>query len=332
MNHKKYDLIGVGAPILDTLVRVEEAFLKQHVSGQKGGMELVDNEQLQGLVSVLPTCSTDSPGGSAGNTTFALARLGFRTAFIGKMGNDEAAQIFKSSYQQMGGDTSLLKQADAPNARCLSLITPDSQRTMRTLLGASALLSPEEISVCDFQDTAHVHVEGYLLFNPPLIIKILESARQAGCTISLDLASFEVVAAAGDRLPGLLEEYVDIVFANEDEAAACFPGEKDADLQAAAFTPWCRIAAVKIGSQGSWIATPESVLRVPSVPVESPLDTTAAGDLWAAGFLCGWLKNLPLDTCGRFGSKLGAEVVQVLGAALPEERWQAVLRDFSDSR
>jgi sugar/nucleoside kinase (ribokinase family) len=319
------DLLAVGSPIVDTLARVPEDFLTT-IPGAKGGMELVDEPTMTAIISRLPLPPTEAPGGSAGNTAMGAARLGLHTAFLGKLGNDPAAVFYEEHFAKTGGHTHRFKRGTRANARCLSLITPDSQRTMRTNLGASLDLSPDEISPADFEGCRHAHFEGYLLFNRPLMMKMLGCAAEAGCTISLDLASFEVVRAARDILPELLETYVDIVFANEDEAHALTEFGTDYELMALQIAKSVDIAAVKVGKAGSHVAGGGKLHTVSPVLVDRAIDTTGAGDLWAAGFLYGWLQGRDLPTCGRYGSVLGAEVVQVIGASIPDTRWDDIRR------
>ncbi|MEM6823409.1 MAG: adenosine kinase, partial [Verrucomicrobiota bacterium] len=199
---------------------------------------------------------------------------------------------------------------------------------MRTMLGASALLTPDEISPSDFSKSRHVHIEGYLLFNPDLIKAVAQSAKEAGCTISLDLASFEVVNASKSQLSDLLSNEVDIVFANEDEAKAYFPDIEDYETIAKEFAKVCEIAVVKLGADGSLVAQGDTVHRIPGNKVERAIDTTGAGDLWASGFLAGWLTGKDLPTCGAFGSLMGAEIVQIMGASIPENRWSEILKQI----
>ncbi len=322
-----YELLGVGSPIIDILARVPDSFLET-VGGNKGGMVLVDGEQIAEWIAALPGPYTQAPGGSAGNTIFAASRMGLRTTFIGKVGAGEGGDFYKQALAELGGDTSRFKTGSIPNGRCLSLITPDSERTLRTDLGAAATLSPEEVTPADFVGASHVHVEGYLLFNPELMRAVLTSAREANCHLSLDLASFEVVAAAKAELPGLLEEYVDLVFANEVEAAAFCGPDKEPATMAGELAGLCDLAVVKAGAEGAWLARGSEVLYAPALPDITAVDTTGAGDFWAAGFLAGWIHGKPLDTCAAWGARLGAEIVQVIGAQLPEERWKAILADI----
>lgn len=328
MLYTAYELVGVGNPIIDVLAQVPDSFLKE-VGGEKGGMVLTDAESLGRWMATIPEPFTEAPGGSAGNTIFAAARLGLHTTFIGKTGNDAGGVFYRERLQALGGDASRFKTGDVPNGRCLSLITPDSQRTMRTNLGAAATLAPEEITTADFIGCGHAHIEGYLLFNPALMDAVLRAAKEAGCTISLDLASFEVVKAARDSLGHILREYVDLVFANEDEAAAFLGKASPEGDMAVDLASYCDLAVVKGGARGAWLARGTEVLHAPAIPGIQAIDTTGAGDYWAAGFLTGWLRGKPLETCSAWGARLGAEIVKVIGAELPEATWEQILKDMA---
>lgn len=324
-------LIGVGSPIMDLLAQVDDAFVAG-IDGAKGGMELVTPEGMEGLLGAVPGNLVTAPGGSAANTTFALARVGVPCAFLGKLGADDLAAEYRETFEKLGGDVSRFKATDAaPTARCLSLVTPDSERTMRTDLGAAALLAPEEVSASDFTGAALAHIEGYLLFNPALAERVLASAKEAGCEVSLDLGSFEVVHAARDTLSGLLRDYVDIVFANEDEAEA-FCGSREPAKALDSLRQHCGIAAAKQGAEGAVIDGHGERVTVPARKVATVIDTTGAGDFWAAGFLYGHLHGLPLQTCGMLGSLFGAEVVQHLGVDLGPESWAVVEQEIGRLR
>ena len=316
-------VIGVGSPIVDRLAQVSEAFVAA-IDGAKGGMELVDHDTLAGLIGRVDTEVLRAPGGSAANTTYALAKLGLPAAFLGKIGDDEDGRYYLEAFGAAGGDCARFRRTvDRNTACCLSLVTPDSERTMRTDLGAALLLDPAEIGPDDFAGCAHAHVEGYLLFNRPLTEAVLEAARRAGCTISLDLGSFEVVRAAADVLPALLDEYVDAVFANEDEARAYLGGDDPAQA-VDALGERCGTVAVKLGARGALLLRAGETARVDAVPADPVVDTTGAGDCWAAGFLYGWLHGWPLAACGRLGAVLGAETVRHLGALPPEPSWDRI--------
>jgi len=321
---KTIELLGVGSPIIDTLAHVDDAFI-EGIDGDKGGMVLVSAEGIQGLIGQLPGNSVQVPGGSAGNTAFTAARLGVKTSFLGKIGNDDGGAYYRSAFEAMGGDGSRFVVGDVANGRCLSLITPDSSRTMRTDLGAAMTLRPDEIGVEMFRGVRHAHIEGYLLFNRDLMMAVLNGARDAGCTISLDLASFEVVEASKDYLPEILKTYVTVVFGNEDECRQLFGVEVPFEAMAKQLGDWCEVGVVKLGAEGSLISDGDELIRVDPIRGVQAIDTTGAGDLWASGFLYGWLRGRNLADCGRFGSVLGAEIVQVVGATIPDERWASVV-------
>ena len=320
-----FDLIGVGSPIMDLLARVPDAFLTT-LTGAKGGMVLVDADEMESIVARLEDQPAAVAGGSAGNTAVSAARLGLRTTFLGKLGDDATARAYREHFVASGGDTSRFKYADLANARCVSLVTPDGERTMRTCLAAAMTLHPGEIGPADFRGCRHAHIEGYLLFNRDLANAVVNAARAAGCTISIDLASFEVVNAARDWIFAQLRGGIDVVFANEDEIRALFPdaaGHDYADL-ALRLAAFGGIAAVKMGKDGAWIARGTNLHRIEPVPAPAVVDTTGAGDAWAAGFLYGYAKGWSLPAAGALGSLLGSECVCHLGPAIPDSHWPAI--------
>jgi sugar/nucleoside kinase (ribokinase family) len=318
------ELVGVGSPIMDLVARIPESFLT-NVSGEKGGMVLVDDAEMARILSLLATPPSHSTGGSAANATFNAARLGLKTAFVGKLGNDGLAKTYMERFREAGVDVKRFKHGTASNARCLALVTPDAQRTMRTDLGAALTLSPAEISAEDFRGARHAHVEGYLVFNHELCEAVLGAARSAGCTISLDLSAFEVVNGSRDWMFRQFGHGIDIVFANEDEIRALFPG-RGSDYKALAreLASHGVIAAVKMGREGAWIAKGTEIHRNPPVHLADAVDTNGAGDAWAAGFLYGYLRGRPIPECGAVASIMGSETVRHLGPLIPANAWQEV--------
>jgi len=308
---------------MDFLAHVSEEFVES-VVGEKGGMVLVDTYAMDKLMAQIPIIPTLAPGGSAGNTVLGLAELGTPTAMLGKIGNCETGKYYKEALVARGGDGSRFKIGSIANGRCLSLITPDSERTMRTDLGAAMTLHPDEISVEDFHGYHHAHIEGYILFNRDLMFKVLDAAKGAGCTVSLDLASFEVVYATKDIMEDIIVNYVDYVFSNEEEAAAFTNMGKDYRRMALHLAALAEVAVVKLGGEGSLIAQGTEVIAVDARTVERPVDTTGAGDLWASGFLHSLLNGHDLYQSGKFASLVGAEAVQVLGGSLPADRWEEI--------
>jgi sugar/nucleoside kinase (ribokinase family) len=320
-----FDLIGVGSPIMDLLARVPDEFLHRHVAGEKGGMVLVDHDEMQRIVSLLDGEPAYATGGSAANATYNATRLGLRTTFLGKLGNDALAKVYRKQFETTGVDGSRFKTGALANARCLALVTPDAQRTMRTCLGAAMTLSPAEITTADFAGAAHAHIEGYLVFNQALADAVLSAARAAGCTTSLDLSSFEVVNASRDWLFSQFKRGIDIVFANEDEIRALFQ-DKTSDYATLAqrLAKLGVLAAVKVGKDGAWIAQNGELHRINPVAVADVIDTNGAGDAWAAGFLYAHLKRWPLPACGNLASLIGAETVMHMGPIIPDTHWQVV--------
>ena len=318
------DLVGVGSPIMDIVAQVPESFL-DHVSGEKGGMVLVDDAEMGRILALMKAPLSMSTGGSAANATFNAARLGLRTAFVGKLGSDGLARKYAARFGEAGVDASRFKHGTVPNARCLAMVTPDAQRTMRTSLGAAMTLSPGENTPMDFRGARHAHIEGYLVFNRELCDAVLGAARTAGCTISLDLSSFEVV---NDSRAWMFQQFghgIDVVFANEDEIRALYPGRGD-DYEALAreLASHGVIAAVKMGREGSWIAKGGEAHRSPPIHLADVVDTNGAGDAWAAGFLFGYLRKLPLGQFGELAAIMGSETVRHLGPLIPDAAWPAV--------
>ncbi len=311
---------------MDIMARVPEEFLGR-VPGAKGGMVLVDDAEMGRLLSLLPSAPAYTTGGSAANAVFTAARLGLTATFVGKLGGDNLARTYRQRFEAAGINAARFKHGTQPNARCLALVTPDAQRTLRTCLGAAMSLAPEEISPADFRGCRHAHIEGYLVFNRALAEAVLAAARAAGCTVSLDLSSFEVVNASRDWLFAEFGRGVDVVFANEDEVRAFFPGSADDyPTLTRRLAAHGVLAAVKLGKDGAWIARGDELHRVAPVAVPEVVDTNGAGDAWAAGFLFGYLRGWPLPVCGSLASLIGAETVRHLGPIIPDEHWPEVRR------
>ena len=315
------ELVGVGSPLVDLILPVTDEFISSHVAGEKGGMVMVDAEIIQQLLAASDRQPTQSPGGAAANTTVGCAHLGIRTAFIGACGEDEYGDFYHQALIAQGCEPRLVRLADQPSGRVLSMVTPDAERTMRTCLGAAATLSPSHFTAETFAGVRVVMLEGYTLFNHDLTRAIAKAAKDAGCELALDLASFEVVRANVGVINELLDGQVDLVFANEDEAKAWNDGTPEQAL--AELAERVSTVAVKLGKDGALIARGKERVRVSANVVEA-IDTTGAGDCWAAGFIAGYLRGLPLDQCGRLGSLSGSAVVQVMGGQLPRDKWLGI--------
>jgi sugar/nucleoside kinase (ribokinase family) len=259
-----------------------------------------------------------------------VGRLGGRARFVGKCGNGEWGRFFRQDLLRQNVEPALFG-SDSPTGRVLSIITPDAQRSMFTYLGASSETQPAELTNGCFENAAVVHIEGYLLFNPELMLTALRAARAAGALISLDLASFTVIEESRDLLDRIVKEYVDIVVANEDEARA-FTGLTDERQSLAVLAQKADIAVVKLGERGSVISHQGRMMRIDPLGSGRAVDTTGAGDLWASGFLYGLVNGYPLERCGRLGSACGYEVCQVIGAAIPEEGWRRIREMIEESQ
>ncbi len=312
---------GIGSALVDILIHETDDFLKKF-DKEKGGMTYHEASEIQEIISQSRQSPAMVSGGAACNTIVGVSKLGGKSRFIGRRGNDAPGEFFEKQVEASGVET-FLQQSESATGQVLSVITPDAQRSMFTCLGASVEMKPEDISPECFKDTDITMIEGYLLFNPELMFACLKAAKQAGSLIALDLASFEVVNAAKDILDDIVKDYVDILIANEDEALA-FTGEKDEAKALEKLSRNTSLAALKVGSRGSFISHADITTKIEPVAGKDPIDTTGAGDLWAAGFLFGLVNGYSLEDCGKIASACGYEVCQVVGAQIPEEGWSNI--------
>jgi sugar/nucleoside kinase (ribokinase family) len=314
-------VVGVGSALLDILLCEDENFLIK-TGAVKGGMTYVQREFIEKSLADSSKPVTVAPGGSACNTILGVANLGGEARFVGKCGCGEMGQFFENELRRHNVEPFFFRSS-SPTGRVLSIITPDAQRSMFTFLGASAEALPEDISEQCFERAAIVHIEGYLLFNSDLILKVLKTAKACGALISLDLPSYNVVNESHELLRHIIETFVDILMANEDEALA-YTGHSDETRAVKALAEKVDIAVLKAGAQGSFIAYHNKILPIRPAGGGQVIDTTGAGDLWAAGFLHGLVKGYPLEKCGELGSVCGYEVCQVFGANIPEAGWERI--------
>lgn len=318
-------ILGLGNPLVDVLTVLESDDLLNDLSLPKGSMQLVD-EKLSGKISsridkkerFLVT------GGSASNTISGLAKLGVPVGFVGKVGNDEVGMFFQTDSEKNGVRSHLVRSS-SPSGTCISLVSPDGERTMATYLGAACEMTPADLDENIFSGYDICHIEGYWVQNRDLILSAMQMAKKSGLKVSLDLASYNVVLENLDFLNQITRDYVDILFANEDEAKAFTGKEPEEALDEIADI--CEIAVVKLGSKGSYVKRKEKKYEVEAMSDVVCLDSTGAGDLYASGFLYGLTKNLPLDECGKIGSVVAGNVIQVIGPKLDDERW-GLVHDF----
>ena len=314
-------IVGVGNALVDILAYEDEDFVRK-TGAAKGGMIYVEKEFIEQTLAMSSRQPTTVPGGSACNTVVGVGRLGGVARFIGKCGNGELGTFFENDLKRHNVEPALLR-SNSPTGRVLSIVTPDAQRSMFTCLGAAAEMVPQDISERFFESAAIVHIEGYLLFNSQLILKVLKTAKASGALVSLDLPSYNVVKESHELLSHIVETFVDILMANEDEARA-YTGHADQALAVMALAEKVAMAALKIGERGSLIVHNNKMLPIPAQGSGHAVDSTGAGDLWAAGFLFGLVNGYPLEKCGALGSACGYEVCQVMGAHIPDAGWERI--------
>lgn len=321
-------ILGIGNALVDIMIQLESDRMLEMLELPKGGMQLVDQERSSAVLKALAGSERRlTSGGSAANTIHGLAMLGAETGYIGSIGEDEFGGFFVQDMINAGVEPHMI-HCRQESGKAIALVTPDSERTFATYLGAAIELSAEHLmpekdrsGSFIFNKYDYIHIEGYLIINHDLVETALKIARKNNMIISLDLASYNVVEANLSFLREIVEKYVDILFANEDEARA-FTG-KDPDEALDEISKMCKIAVVKTGSKGSLIKSGAEKHVIGTIPVQ-PLDTTGAGDLYASGFLFGHSKGLPLQRCGELGALLAGNVIEVIGAKMPKERWAEI--------
>jgi len=314
-------VVGFGSALVDILISETDAFIEK-TGIQKGGMVLAEEKDLHAVLKRTKAQPAVVPGGSACNTMIGIAKLGGKARFVGKCGPGEMGCLFEDHLSRDGVEARLEKCC-TKTGRVVSIVTPDAQRSMLTYLGASAEITSEDIRPQCLDDAAIAHIEGYLCHQGDLIHHIQALAKQAGARICLDLASYTVIEAHRSKLDTLVRNGVDILIANEDEAAA-FTGARTDHDQVQALAEAAPIAILKVGNRGSYIAANGNILHIPAVGNGNAVDTTGAGDLWASGFLYGLSRGYSLENAGKLASLCGFEVCQVMGAKISEDGWNRI--------
>jgi sugar/nucleoside kinase (ribokinase family) len=314
-----YRVLGIGHACIDILIPVNEEFLK-HIPGEKGGAEPIDFAQLNQILSTSQIPSHIATGGSSANTIKGLASLGEKCAFLSHVGSDPLGEHFVQ-YMKKLGIIGFFSKSELPTAQVLCFITPDGQRTMRFYPGCSEEVSDNFFNLDYFRGITLMHIDGYTMRNGNLAENVMRLAKEAKAKVSIDLSSFEVIRQFHEPLKKLLLQYIDIVFANEDETKELTRlGAYEGCLK---LQEMCPIAVVLIGSKGCLVGHQGQVLHSPGFPTKV-VDSTGAGDLFASGFLYGYLQGYALAQCARIGNRLGSAIVEVQGAELPPEKWKIV--------
>jgi len=326
MTTAKLDVVGIGNAVVDVISQSDDAFLAAQAM-DKGAMMLIDEPRAEAIYGAMGP-GIEASGGSAGNTVAGVASLGGKAGYIGKVRNDMLGKVYRHDITAAGvAFPTPAAEAGPATARCLILVTPDAQRTMNTFLGACVGLGPDDVDA-DFIASAQVtYMEGYL-YDPPLaqeaFRKAAEIAHAAGRKVALSLSDSFCVHRHRQAFLDFIEGHVDVLFANEAELTALFETE-DFDKAATSVRRLTELAAVTRGAEGSVVITRDQIIEVPAAAVARVVDTTGAGDLYAAGFLYGLTRNLPLAECGRIGSIAAAEIISHYGAR-PETPLAALIQ------
>ncbi|MEX2629763.1 MAG: adenosine kinase [Tistlia sp.] len=321
------DVVGIGNAIVDVLTHAEESFLGAQ-SLEKGSMTLIDTARAEALYAAMGP-AVESSGGSAANTMAGLASLGASGGFIGKVRDDQLGGIFRHDITTGG---TLYRVAPAtegePTARCLIFVTPDAQRTMATYLGTSITFGPEDLDLELVRAGRVLYLEGYLWDAPPAkeaFLKAAEAARGVGAKIALSLSDAFCVERHRESFRELVDGHVDILFANETEIRALYETD-DFDAAAAAVRGHCEVAALTRSERGSLVLADGEAHPVDAMSLGPLVDSTGAGDAYAAGFLYGYSRKLDPATCGRYGSLAAGEVITHMGPR-PERSLAELARD-----
>ena len=315
-------IIGMGNALVDVLVRIDDDSLLEKLHLPKGSMQLIQEDTLSEIRKYTSGMKIHrSTGGSAGNTVCALAALGANPGFIGKVGQDETGAFFGDTLRQRGVNA-LLATCDLPSGIASTFISTDGERTFGTYLGAAATLRAEDLSRKMFAGYNYLYIEGYLLQDHDLMLRAVQLAKEEGLQVCLDMASYNVVEAERDFFDQLIVKYVDIVFANESEALAYTGKTPHEALEEIASK--CSIAVVKTGKEGSLVKKGTEVIQLLSCPVDNVLDTTGAGDSYAAGFMYGLTCGYSLEKCVQISTILATAVIQEVGTTLPAKKWDEI--------
>lgn len=321
-------IIGLGNALVDVLATLNDDAILAEMELPKGSMQLIDDLKLKIINERFSQMDTHlATGGSTGNAILGLACLGAGTGFIGKVGDDTYGRFYKENLQRNGIEGKLLT-CDLPSGVASTFISPDGERTFGTYLGAASTLTAEDLSLDMFKGYTYFLIEGYLVQDHDMILRAIELAKEAGLQVCLDMASYNIVESDLDFFSLLVNRYVDILFANEEEAKAFTGKEPKEALDVMA--KMCSIAIVKVGADGSYIRKGTEEIKVKALPIKKVIDTTGAGDYFAAGFLYGLTCGYSLEKCAKIGSILSGNVIQVIGTTIPKKQWDEIKLNINE--
>lgn len=313
--------IGLGNALVDVLLQLESDKVLSEVGIEKGAMDMINKEQMikirkqqEGLER------SQAPGGSVCNTMRAMACLGIKTGFIGKIGSDNVGEYYEEALNK-AGVTPYFAKTDGISGSCTVLISPDGERTMGTFLGPAPDITSAEIKEEVLAKYDIIYIEGYLLVNEELVRGTMQKAKKLGLKVALDLSNFNIVNAFRGLLDDIIPKYVDILFSNEGEAEA-FTG-LSAHEAVMTLSEQVEISLVTLGKEGALIGSKGHIIAVPAEGGK-PVDTTGAGDHFAAGFLYGQCVGATLEQSARIGSLLAGYIIDVIGAQIPDDNWEQI--------
>jgi sugar/nucleoside kinase (ribokinase family) len=310
----QFDVVGIGNALVDVIAHADDAFIGKHEL-TKGSMTLVDTERAVYLYRALGG-AIEMSGGSAANTMCGVASFGGSAAYIGKVSDDDLGRVFGHDCRAVGVQFRPGAPAEGtPTGRCIIVVTPDAQRTMSTYLGVSSLLAPSDIDADTVARGEVLYMDGYL-YDKPAAKEAFRYAAQVAHSndrlVSLTLSDSFCVDRHRDDFRALVADEVDLLFGNEAELLSLYEVES-MDEALRTVRKDCALAVITVGVDGCMVVTPDDVLHAPAQPVEHVLDTTGAGDLFAAGFLFGYTRNRSLGECAQFGAIAAAEVISHVG-------------------
>ncbi len=315
------NILGIGNALVDIMTLIDNDQILEKFSLPKGSMTLVDSEKSSLVKNYTSGFKrTFASGGSAANTIHGLAMLETKTGFIGSVGKDETGDFFENDMKKAGVNTMLFRRASATGT-AVALISTDSERTFATNLGAAIELAAADLKPEYFKPFQILYMEGYLIIDKSLVERACRIARDNNMKIALDLASYNVVNEKLNDFKYIITNYIDILFANEEEARSFTGLGPNEALNSIA--DQVEIAVIKAGKDGSLIRRGEELLKVGALPVLCE-DTTGAGDLYASGFLYGYANDLPLEKCGVLGALLAGNAIEMIGARIPDNKWPII--------
>lgn len=314
-------ILGLGNALVDVLSKLDSDETLVKIGIQKGAMDMISREQMYVIRKYQAnTETTPAPGGANCNTMRAIALLGGQSGFIGKVGDDNLGQFYEEALLKAGVASYLIK-TEGPSGACTVFISPDGERTMGTFLGPAPTISPDEITEDVLRNYDCIHIEGYLIVNEELVRETMKKAKRLGLKVALDLANYNIVNAYKGLLEEVIPQYVDILFANASEAEA-FTG-LPAQEAVKALEKQVHVALVTLGKDGSLIGSEGKFYHV-DAEGGKPVDTTGAGDNFAAGFLYGQSVGASLVQSAQIGSMLSGYVIDVVGPQVPADKWEQI--------